>query len=100
MSFFGPAVTSKHASHSEDDTLATADNFLRLALFEGSDRRKEVETTRQGHGPRIAPTEKECEAHELAHTPYRVWCAACVRGRRRNLDHKRLDAERERERSQ
>ena len=26
------------------------------------------------------PTAKEIEAHNVAHTPYRAWCEACVRG--------------------
>ena len=43
----------------------------------------------------VRPTQKELEEHAVAHTPYRAWCAACVQGRGRNMDHKRLDAERE-----
>ena len=25
----------------------------------------------------------------MAHTPYKAWCEACVRGRGRNAEHKR-----------
>ena len=39
------------------------------------------------------PTAKEIETHNVAHTPYRAWCEACVRGRGRNADHKLLAAE-------
>ncbi len=39
------------------------------------------------------PTAREAEARNIAHTPYRVRCEACVRGRGRNVDHTRLAAE-------
>ncbi len=42
------------------------------------------------------PTAREIEARNVAHTPYRAGCGACVRGRGRNTDHKRLAGESER----
>ena len=41
------------------------------------------------------PTAREIEAHRAAHTQYRAWCEACVRGRGLNADHRRLAAESE-----
>ena len=33
----------------------------------------------------------------MAHTPSEAWCEACVRGRGRNADHKRLASEQDHE---
>ena len=41
----------------------------------------------------IQPTARELEAHRVAHPPYRAWCEACVRRRRRNADREQLAAE-------
>ena len=43
----------------------------------------------------LTPTQEEVQAHAVSHTPYRAWCAACVQGRGRNADHRRLEAERQ-----
>ena len=32
---------------------------------------------------------EEKEAHELTHTPYRAWCRHCVRGRGKNMGHRK-----------
>ena len=34
-------------------------------------------------GPRIQPTQREREAHEATHVPFRDWCAHCMIGRGR-----------------
>ena len=38
--------------------------------------------------PRL-PSKKEVDARYLTHVPYRNWCPHCVRGRGRDLDHRR-----------
>ena len=38
--------------------------------------------------PRL-PSRKEVEEHYLTHVPYRNWCPHCVRGRGKDLDHRR-----------
>jgi len=41
------------------------------------------------------PTRDEVEDHERTHCPFKAWCKHCVRGRGRNLQHKRAKRERE-----
>ena len=44
--------------------------------------------------PRL-PSKAEVEAHYLTHVPYRNWCPHCVRGRGKDLDHRKgLDEDR------
>ena len=44
--------------------------------------------------PRL-PSKKEVDEHNLTHLPYRNWCPHCVRGRGKDLDHRRaVDDER------
>ena len=44
--------------------------------------------------PRL-PTQREVDAHYLTHVPYRNWCPHCVRGRGKDLDHRKsLDEDR------
>ena len=44
--------------------------------------------------PRL-PSQKEVEDHYLTHVPYRNWCPHCVRGRGKDLDHRKgLDEDR------
>ena len=38
--------------------------------------------------PRL-PSQQEVEEHYLTHVPYRNWCPHCVRGRGKDLDHRR-----------
>ena len=38
--------------------------------------------------PRL-PTEEEKKIHDLTHIPYRNWCPHCVRGRGKDLDHRK-----------
>ena len=35
------------------------------------------------------PTQKEVEAHEITHLPYRNWCPVCVKAKGKDLDHRR-----------
>ena len=37
------------------------------------------------------PTEQMIREHEVSHIPYRAWCTACVRGRGRTMQHRRVD---------
>ena len=44
--------------------------------------------------PRL-PSPREVEEHNLTHLPYRNWCPHCVRGRGKDLDHRKsLDEDR------
>ena len=44
--------------------------------------------------PRL-PSQNEVDEHNLTHLPYRNWCPHCVRGRGKDLDHRRaVDDER------
>ena len=36
-----------------------------------------------------SPSRKEVEEHYLTHVPYRNWCPHCVRGRGKDLDHRK-----------
>ena len=36
----------------------------------------------------IAPSQKEVDAHNLFHLPYRPWCKHCVAARRKNSHHR------------
>ena len=58
-------------------------------------RAKEQERgTRKLVDPRL-PTEEERLEHEKTHIPYRNWCPHCVRGRGKDLDHRKgLEEER------
>ena len=38
--------------------------------------------------PRL-PTQAEVDNHNITHVPYRNWCPHCVRGRGKDLDHRR-----------
>ena len=38
--------------------------------------------------PRL-PTQSEVDNHNITHVPYRNWCPHCVRGRGKDLDHRR-----------
>ena len=35
------------------------------------------------------PTQEEVDEHELTHLPYRNWCPICVRGKGKELDHRK-----------
>ena len=57
----------------------------------------EIESSYGEHGqrntkrmldPRL-PSSEEVRQHNLTHTPYRNWCPHCVRGRGKEMDHKR-----------
>ena len=54
----------------------------KVAQEESSDRMKKV------GDPRL-PSPKEVEEHNLTHVPYRNWCPHCIRGRGKDLDHRK-----------
>ena len=39
------------------------------------------------------PSKEEVEEHELTHLPYRSWCRHCVRGRGKEMPHKKTTEE-------
>lgn len=55
----------------------------RMVPEEGAERRM-----RNIGDPRL-PTKAEVDAHNVTHVPYRNWCPHCVRGRGKDLDHRR-----------
>ena len=40
------------------------------------------------------PSQQEVEAHELTHLPFRNWCRHCMRGRGKEMPHKKSPVER------
>ena len=56
-------------------------------LSEVTDARK----VKPMHDPRL-PSREEVRLHSLTHLPYRSWCAHCVRGRGREMDHRKRSA--------
>ena len=44
------------------------------------------------------PSKEEALQHELTHIPFRSWCQHCVKGKSKNLPHRRLPAGRKEER--
>ena len=45
--------------------------------------------TKKMQDPKM-PTRTEIEEHNLTHLPFRSWCRHCVRGREKELPHKRM----------
>ena len=39
----------------------------------------------------ILPSKAEVESHSASHLQFRIWCPACVRGRRLSLGHRKVD---------
>ncbi len=39
------------------------------------------------------PSQQEVDAHELTHLPFRNWCRHCMRGRGKDMPHKKSPAE-------
>ena len=60
---------------------------LKDEVSEATDARK----VKPMHDPRL-PSQEEVRFHSLTHLPYRSWCAHCVRGRGREMDHRKRPA--------
>ena len=41
------------------------------------------------------PSKEEVEKHNMSHLPYRSWCRHCVRGKGKELAHKKANRETE-----
>ena len=39
------------------------------------------------------PSQKEVDAHELTHLPFRNWCRHCMKGRGKEMSHRKGAAE-------
>ncbi len=82
----------QHETNGNDmDRKTDADEVLDDA--DDDDRDDEEEDVRR---PRLtknpaAPTAREREEHNKTHLPFRSWCTECVKGRGRNLPHRRAD---------
>ena len=37
----------------------------------------------------LMPSQQEVDAHELTHLPFRSWCSHCMRGRGKDMPHRR-----------
>ena len=65
------------------------DELRALICSESEDDVEEVRRVRVLKDPR-KPTQKEVEAHNAIHLPFRDWCPHCVRGRAHNINHKKI----------
>ena len=54
----------------------------------GQEESEEVHKPRRIPTP-ILPSRDEVDEHNVTHVPYRNWCPHCIRGRGRDLDHRR-----------
>ena len=61
-------------------------NFV-LAGMDGDTEIEEECVVPKGVSIPYTPSQREIEEHELTHTPYRSWCAHCVRARAREDCH-------------
>ena len=60
-------------------------------VFESQEKAEDEAQKAVGVRDPGAPTSAEVAEHELTHLPHRSWCAACVSGRSRDRQHRRLD---------
>ena len=66
---------------------------VELNMEEGVDEEFGKRVTRKLHDPKL-PNEQEVKEHNLSgHMPFRSWCPHCVRGRGKEMEHKRKDEE-------
>ena len=77
----GELVTSKTSDEGNDED-GEDEVPQRVGKGEGVGRMRDV------GDPRL-PSRKEVEEHYLTHVPYRNWCPHCVRGRGKDLDHRK-----------
>ena len=56
--------------------------------IESSEEEQGQMKTKHMHDPKL-PSEAEVRQHRLTHMPYRNWCPHCVRGRGKEMDHKK-----------
>ena len=77
----GEPVTSKTSDEGNDED-GEDEGPQRLGKDEGVGRMRNI------GDPRL-PSRKEVEEHYLTHVPYRNWCPHCVRGRGKDLDHRK-----------
>ena len=64
---------------------------VELNMEEGVDEEFGKRVTRKLHDPKL-PNEQEVKEHNLSgHMPFRSWCPHCVRGRGKEMEHKRKD---------
>ena len=64
--------------------------FVDIQLYTLRRQCSEVECNGQYE---LKPTEAEVEEHNLTHLPYRSWCRHCVRGRGKEMPHRKLEDE-------
>ena len=90
----GQEMATEEAKFTEDaDTWAAGPQGIGGARMPGEEKQGEGEAEgEEGRQPvalkaPVQVTQAEREEHELTHTPFRAWCAHCVRGRGRNTPH-------------
>ena len=68
--------------------MGIGDNLGEQELPEELNAEAGARVPKQVADPKL-PGEDEVRAHELTHLPYRSWCAHCIRGKGKALDHRR-----------
>ena len=72
---------SHRVAMGEDELNADDDDYVDGEAEEGRAAR--------GMPSPMVVSKQEKEQHELTHLPFRSWCSHCVRGRARNMMHKK-----------
>ena len=97
-------ATEKERFTDEADTWAAGPMGSGSARMSGKE--EEIEAEAEGEEGRqpvalktpVQVTQAERDEHELTHTPFRAWCAHCVRGRGRNMPHLKRRGDEDRDR--
>ena len=105
----GTSVVGDEEEHWDPDARSSGGDGLRPEVAgeneiieefepEDEDNREEGEEAEEPRGLRapLKVSKEQRDAHEITHTPYRVWCRHCVRARGRNSPHRtRTEEQRE-----
>ena len=83
-----PVSPSHELFANEDDDREDSE---RDVVFESQEKAEDEAQKAVGIRDPGAPTSAEVAEHELTHLPHRSWCVACVSGRARDRQHRRLD---------
>ena len=77
--------------HEEEEEVEKEETGIKGEKVFEAERRgaNEEREVRRLVDPRL-PTEEEKKFHDLTHIPYRNWCPHCVRGRGKDLDHRKV----------
>ena len=77
----------------EEKRAEETDESLNEHVMDGDlERENGQRKVKHVHDPKL-PSSEEVRQHNLTHVPYRSWCPHCVRGRGKEMDHKRRKGE-------